>query len=185
MNSKDEKRMSDAKRESDNMLWHSYLACVDDLFSGKRSPGNISRELRKMISKEISLPLSKIRSSDHDAQNRRLASFYNVLGLCFSEMGRNKHAIDAFENSVRLDNTNAHYYENFIEFLVSRGNTSKAIKVINSMSLRLIESEQHSTAARILEWSCKYHRIALKVSPLTLKQCIILLSKYGKGIQVG
>ena len=60
----------------------------------------------------------------------------------------------------------------------------EAIDEINSVELRLIESEHDSIAQQILNWALAYPEMASGIRADIIKECMMLVSRVGTGLLV-
>jgi tetratricopeptide (TPR) repeat protein len=106
------------------------------------------------------------------------AASRDMYGQCLQTLGRDEEALEQFIQAVELAAYNAHLHESLIEQLLKLGRIAAAASAINRMSLRLIASENESTAIHILNWLIEYPELAPQIAARTIKHCVLLIAKY-------
>ncbi len=116
-----------------------------------------------------------------------LAEYHELLARCLSaacDWQKDSEAVSEFKLAMALVPEAATHWYSYVRHLVRRASMVEAIDEINSVELRLIESEHDSIAQQILNWALAYPEMASGIRADIIKECMMLVSRVGTGLLV-
>jgi len=117
----------------------------------------------------------------------RLAEYHEILARCLSCGGsaaKDEEAAREFKIARSLAPEVAQYWYSYVRHLVVRGYTCQALDEMNTVDVRLVETERESIAHHIVNWALAYPEIGFGIRPETVRHCIALLSRRRTGLLV-
>ena len=116
-----------------------------------------------------------------------LALYHELLAISLSaanEWEKDGEAVIEFKSAMSLAPEVANYWYSYVRHLIRRDSIGEAIDEINSVELRVIQSEQESIAQQIVNWALAYPEIGFGIRADIIKHCIALISRSRTGLLV-
>lgn len=174
-----------------NRLDRWYGACDHWLHIWRKRDGLFFRRLPK-IEEQIRLLLKRADEylpevGDCFTKKGTLAQYHELLARCLSaanDWEKDGEAIKEFKQAISLAPHVADYWYSYVRHLIMRGSIGQALDEINSVEMRLIETEHESIAQQIVNWALAYREIGFGIRADIMKHCIALISRVGTGLLV-
>lgn len=117
----------------------------------------------------------------------KLALYHELLAISLSaanDWETDGEAVNEFKLAMSLAPDVANYWYSYVRHLVRRDSIGEALDEINSVELRVIQSEQETIAQQIVNWSLAYPEIGFGIRADIIKHCIALISRARTGLLV-
>jgi hypothetical protein len=115
------------------------------------------------------------------------AAHHELLARCLSYQcneEKDEEAIHEFRTAIALAPTILEYWLSYVRHLIGRNLLSSALKEINTLDLRHLESEAEEGAILVANWALAYPEIGFGIRADLLKYCIARLSKEKRALLV-
>jgi len=148
----------------------------------------IEEQIRLLLQRaEADLPEKGLENYGVDRPST-FAAYHELLARCLSSYRhndlKNEEAAREFKTAMSLDPEIAECWYSYVRHLVVHGRVCQALREINAVDMRMVESEHDSIAQQIINWALAYPEIAREIRPGIIKRCIELVSRVGTGLLV-
>lgn len=161
-------------------LWFVELQslCASTALS-VRDAQQLETELRALIDQFEALRNSApTEANDREMDVHWNAHFHRFLGICLHVSGRNAEALSELQFAASADPWNMHHVEELVITCLRAGEIDLAVSTVNSLTREQIETENSSTAVKLLRWGMQWPDFLAGIEAAQIKTMLQLAAAY-------